>query len=221
MSIAHAKKRRCERDHQEILIGVTGHRTFAAGERSTAAVVAAELERIAVRHPDVEVTCITALAEGTDRLVARLARKILGARIHVSLPMPASAYEMDFATEASRRTFRKMLAAAERVIEAPILSRGRAWRRYTEERNHQYAWGGAYVARNADILLTIWDGTPARGTGGTAFVVDWFLEGRTPRRYAMSRWTMTRAPSPAPGLLIHVDAETLRVRRRRRHLANH
>jgi hypothetical protein len=101
------------------------------------------------------------------------------------------------------------------VIEAPILSKGRKWRAYTEERNHQYAWGGAFVAKNADVLFAVWDGEPARGTGGTAHVVDWFLAGRTPRRYAMSRVRMRPKASPYRAKLIHVNPKTLSVRRRR------
>lgn len=211
-----AKKRQDRQDRtRELVVGVSGHRAFTHGEGPVADLVRAELERLARRHAGKPATCITALAEGADRLVARLARKVLGATIHVCLPMPAKAYAMDFATASSRRAFDTALAKAERIVRAPLLSSGRAWRSYSEERNHQYAWGGAYVAGNADVLVAIWDGKPARGTGGTAFVVDWFLRGRTPRRYGMSKWRIKRAGPPPARQLIHINPETLRVRRRR------
>jgi hypothetical protein len=51
--------------------------------------------------------------------------------------------------------------------------------------------------------------------GGTAYVVDWFLAGRTPRRYGMSRARMRRVASPYPAKLIHIDPRSLSVRRKR------
>jgi hypothetical protein len=199
----------------ELIFAVTGHRNFGKRERKVAGLIRGELKRIRRAHPDTPVVVISALAEGADRLVASLARQILGARLLAALPMPADAYEKDFSTAASRREFRKLLKSADAVIEGPLLSKGRKWRGYSEERNHQYAWGGAYVAKNADVLFALWDGKPARGTGGTAHVVDWFLAGRTPRRYRMSRSRMRRRASPYAARLIHVNPEKLTVRRKR------
>jgi hypothetical protein len=145
----------------------------------------------------------------------RLARQILGARIVVVLPMPENAYAKDFKTARSRQEFRALLETADRVVEAPLLSEGRAWRSRSEERNHQYAWASAYVAKNADVLFALWDGEPARGTGGTAYAVEWFLAGRTPRRYRMSRARLRRGKSAHARRLIHVNTRTSVVRRRR------
>jgi hypothetical protein len=201
---------------RELVIAVTGHRAFARGEKRVAALITDEMKRLAKTYPRVPAVVLTALAEGADRMVAKIAQKVLGARVLVCLPMPAPAYEMDFVDTSSRKAFRAMLKAADGVVTAPILSKGRAWRSWTEERNHQYAWGGAYVAANADVLFAIWDGKPARGTGGTAHVVDWFLDGRTPRRYAMSRWRLKRGACPAKyRTLVHVNPESLKTRRRR------
>lgn len=217
---APAKRRAGPGDHRappsDLVIAVTGHRKFSKGDAPVAALVRAEMERLARRFPDAPAVVITALAEGADRMVADIAREVLGARVHVSLPMPAEAYEMDFADAASKRRFRAMVKRADEVVTGPILSKGRAWRSWTEERNHQYAWGGAYVAANADVLFAVWDGKPARGTGGTAHVVGWFLEGATPRRYGMSRWKLARGErAPAGRSLVHVNPETLTVKRRR------
>ena len=129
--------------------------------------------------------------------------------------MPGEAYETDFKSARSRSEFRALLETADRVVEAPLLSAGRAWRSRSEARNHQYAWASAYVAKNSDVLFALWDGEPARGTGGTAYVVDWFLAGRTPRRYAMSRARLRRGKSAHARKLIHVNTRTSVVRRRR------
>lgn len=199
----------------ELVLAVTGHRDLGRRKKKVAALVRSELERIARANPDTPVVVVSSLAEGADRLVARLAKEVLGARIVAALPMPASAYEKDFASAASRREFHSLLKSADVMIEGPILSKGRTWRTRSEERNHQYAWGGAYVAKNADVLFALWDGEQARGTGGTACVVDWFRERRTPRRYGMSRWRLRRGPSAYPAKLIHVNPQSLAVQRKR------
>jgi hypothetical protein len=199
----------------ELILAVTGHRTFGKRQKRVASLIRGELERIGRAHLAAPVAVVSALAEGADRLVARLAHEVLGARLVAALPMPADAYEKDFTTAASRREFRKLLKSADVVIEGPLLSKGRKWRTYSEERNQQYAWGGAYAAKNADMLFALWDGKPARGTGGTAYVVDWFLTGRTPRRYRMSRSRMRRGTSPYAARLIHVNLEKLTVKRMR------
>jgi hypothetical protein len=199
----------------ELILAVTGHRNFGRRQKKVASLVRSELERIGRAHPATPVAVVSALAEGADRLVARLAHDVLGARLVAALPMPADAYEKDFATTASRREFRKLLQSADAVIEGPLLSKGRKWRAQSEERNHQYAWGGAYASKNADVLFALWDGKPARGTGGTAYVVDWFLAGHTPRQYRMSRSRMRRGASPYAARLVHVNPEKLTVKHKR------
>ena len=212
-SVSRLKK--SDKPQPVLVLGVTGHRHIARRTRELAALVQANLEAIAAANPEASFTVLSALAEGADRLVVRLARRILGARLVAVLPMPAVAYEKDFSSARSRREFRALIETADRVIEAPILSGGRAWRTRSEARNHQYAWASAYVAKNADILFALWDGEPARGTGGTAYVVDWFLAGRTPRRYRMSRAQLRWGKSAHTRRLIHVNTRTSVVRRRR------
>lgn len=210
-----SRQRKPRQPKPALILAVTGHRDFGKRLKKVAAVVRAELERLAHAHAGTPFVVVSALAEGADRLVVRLAKDVLGARLVAALPMPASAYEQDFARATSRREFRSLLKSADEVIEGPVLSKGRKWRTRSEERNHQYAWGGAYVAKNADVLFALWDGAPARGTGGTAYVVDWFRKGSTPRRYAMSRWRLRRGASPHAARLIHIDPEKLTATRRR------
>jgi hypothetical protein len=48
----------------------------------------------------------------------------------------------------------------------------------------QYALAGAYIAERADVLIAVWDGAPARGTGGTGDIVAWRDRGEIPAEYA-------------------------------------
>ncbi len=108
------------------------------------------------------VTVVSALAEGADRLVASLGLG-LGARLEVVLPLPVDDYEKDFRDEASRAEFRGLLARAATVdvVEA-------AW-----TRDHNYRTAGLTMADRIDVLVALYDGEPARGTGGTAEIVDY------------------------------------------------
>lgn len=192
-----------------INIGVSGHRLLPHAK--TEACVRVELLRIREAYPDARFRIVASLAAGADRLVVTSAMELLDATLVAVLPMPAKEFKKDFADAQSVRDLKGLLKSAERVIEAPILTSGTAWRRYTDERNHQYAWATAYVAHNADILIALWDGRPARGTGGTAYAVEWFRWGRTPREYAMSRSRLKRGLDKRQ--LIHINTATLAVRR--------
>ncbi len=106
---------------------------------------------------------IVSLAEGADRLfvIEALAREWPFVAV---LPFSEDEFERDFESAASRRDYQTLLARAEHVIEPPGI-RG------------DVSDGAAYAAANqvmldqAELLLTVWDGEPARGPGGTAEVV--------------------------------------------------
>jgi hypothetical protein len=108
-----------------------------------------------------------------------------------------------------------MLGKADAIVLAPSRSRDSKWREDKDAREKQYAWVGAYVAEHADILFAIWDGKPARGLGGTAQVVNWFLAGRAPR--AHSTLVSSRRAGPlgrgTPTLLIRISPETGQIER--------
>ena len=204
-----------------LVIGVTGHRNIGARTRKLAALVRAECARLRKDHRGRQFTILSPLAEGADRLVARIAMDVLDARLVVPLPLPLDdpdGYEKDF--PASVKEFRRLLAKAGDVVPGPLRSRDGRWRGYTEVRNRQYAWVGAYVAERAEVLFAIWDGKPARGTGGTAQIVRWYLGGKVPKAYttmksrpAASSGRTKRTRKGAGRLLIHVNPETGEVAR--------
>jgi hypothetical protein len=141
-------------------IGVTGHRTLAELEKIDAGVKEA-LRKIEQVFPDEPLTCISALAEGADRIVARHVLTRAGARLIVALPLPESDYFNDFVSEGSRAEFRSLLQRANQVVEMPS----------TATRDEAYEAAGKYVVDNSDVLITIWDGQSAQGRGGTSVMV--------------------------------------------------
>jgi hypothetical protein len=156
-------------------VGVTGHRNISRDGANAAAVqdgvrtVLAYLwQTVADSTPAGSVPAlvvVSPLAEGADRLIAREA-VANGFPLHCPLPFPRDEYERDFATEASRREFRDLLARAAFVRELPGV-RGTA-----ASEGAAYAAVGRVVVDESDVLLALWDGAAARGDGGTAHVVE-------------------------------------------------
>jgi hypothetical protein len=125
---------------------------------------------------------LSPLAEGADRLVARVALKN-GARLIVPLPMPQDLYEMDFEAPASRAEFTELLQQAESCFALPLNGTPEEdIRSQGEARNDRYAFVGAYIAQHSQILVALWDGASADAVGGTAQIVRFKLES-APERY--------------------------------------
>ena len=196
-----------------LYLGVTGHRNITSSDGQVSELVAKECRRLRRRWPDARVSILSGLAEGADRLVVDVAREVLQASVVAVLPLPAAMYLRDFATTESRSEYEALVAGARRVIQAPFLASSRACARSGEPRNHQYAWAGAFIAKRSHILFALWDGEPARGTGGTAHVVSWFVDGAVPRPYRISfAPRLATAPEHAREL-IHLNPRSHRVRR--------
>ena len=144
-----------------IRIGVTGHRILAELDKVELGVEQA-LVRIEQVFPGEILTVVSALAEGADRIVARhvLARPY--ACLTVPLPLDESDYLRDFSSEESRLEFSTLLGRASKIERMPPMP----------ARDRAYEAAGEYVLNNSDVLLTIWDGRPSRGRGGTADIVS-------------------------------------------------
>lgn len=153
-------------------IGVTGHRQIAP--ECIAAVEAAVislLDGLRAGAPHAPFLLLTGLAEGADRLVARIAVERFGAELVAVLPRPAADYRRDFATAESKAEFDRLLASAKRVVEPPA-DAGHA------NATDGYLWAGNWTALHSHLLIALWDGAKARGNGGTADVVHAKLKGR-------------------------------------------
>lgn len=113
---------------------------------------------------------VSALAEGADRLVVDAAPADWP--VAALLPMPRDIYRRDFlapgeSTSPSAEAFDAYLAQAASVTELPMLAGEAA----AEGRIGQYAALGHVLAGDSDCLVTIWDGSPPRGPGGTGYVL--------------------------------------------------
>jgi hypothetical protein len=182
-----------------LVLGVTGHRAIAAAERpAIESAVRAYLQQLTQEHPHTPLLLITPLAEGADRLVARVALEF-GAELVAALPFPLHLYERDFADDASRAELRALLESPRTVRRVtiptivadpslPVADPG-------TRRDLQYALVGAYVARHCAILIAIWDGVASTAIGGTADIVHFRSTG-TFHLPADCQWLLSTVPDP-------------------------
>jgi hypothetical protein len=165
-----------------IVIGVTGHRDLRPADVPTLeGIVRRILLDAGAAHPHSPLILLSPLAEGSDRLVARVALEV-GIRLVVPLPLAHELYEQDFENDRSRAEFRQLLAAAEASYVLPLAPGNTAdgITRPGDERNRQYAQVGAVIARQSQMFLALWDGVSGNGddkVGGTADIVRVRLEG--------------------------------------------
>ncbi len=177
-----------------IRIGVTGHRKLDNPEAIRATVskaLAALVESLvssqsqqkikkirAAGTTPISYRLLTALAEGADRLVALEVLEIPEACLEAVLPLTVEDYLEDFSTEESKQEFGRLLERSRRPMRLRV-------RNVREERRDQadqaelrregYEKAGQYIVDHCDILIAVWDGTPPRGRGGTAEIVDYAL----------------------------------------------
>ncbi len=156
------------------VVGVTGHRDLLPDDVPRLEEVVAGL--LAELSPPPMV--LSALAEGADRLVARVALRC-GAALVVPLPFPPDDYEADFADQASKREFRELLAAAAESFVVPGACAG-------ERREAGYLRVGRELVARSRLLLALWDGEHLAAAGGTSDVVR-MCRGRTPVLHLATR----------------------------------
>jgi len=189
-----------------LVVGVTGHRDLREQDRDALeAWVRQLLVEIRERYPHTPVVVLSPLAEGADRLVARVALALC-LQLVVPLPVPRALYETDFETAASKTEFERLLGRAREWFELPLAD-GNTEERIREPggpRNRQYAAVGEYIARQSHILIALWDGAPPDPEleGGTAHIVDFRLE-------ALGRRGRSAAGPPDPldrGPVYHIVA---------------
>ncbi len=148
-----------------VKIGVTGHRFLAEVEKLEAAARQA-VDMIERAFPSRRLAAVSPLAEGADRLVARIVLEREAAALIVPLPLPREDYLQDFATPESRAEFEELLGRAAQVLQLPP----------APTREEAYEQVGQYVVDHSDVLIALWDGQGAQGQGGTADMVYRALE---------------------------------------------
>ncbi|MBK7214983.1 MAG: hypothetical protein IPH88_17175 [Bacteroidales bacterium] len=113
---------------------------------------------------------VSALAQGADRMVSRIAMDSLNASLQVILPFNEAEYREDFKTAEDLYEFEELYKEATitnihsfECEPAPT------------PRNRGYRHSGEKMAETCDIIIAVWDGGPAKGVGGTAEIVDYAL----------------------------------------------
>jgi hypothetical protein len=150
-------------------IAVTGHR-FIPDTNELHRSIRQVLHDILVCHARKAFFLYSALAEGSDQLVARIALEFPKIALHVPLPKPEVDYLKDFASDVSRENFQTLLTSAVKVIPLSHIS--------TEL--NAYNELGKYLIHQGDIMIALWNGVYNDKTGGTSEVIRGALKAKKP-----------------------------------------
>ncbi len=168
-------------DRLPLVIGVTGHRDLRDQdiprlEQAVAAIIAG-LRRDYLGHGgETPIIVMSSLAEGADRLVARVALAH-GARLVAPMPMPIEEYRRDFEPGLKPGNAAEFEALLAQAITAPVMPFAsgntlEAVRVDNAKRAEQYRAVGLFIAQHAGVLIALWDGDEgAKAAGGTTEVV--------------------------------------------------
>lgn len=161
-----------------IVIGVTGHRDLVKDDiPELESSVRKIFQELRDNYPNTPLHLLSPLAEGADRLVARIGLEFK-VKLIVPLPMPRAEYETDFKTPESKTKFAELINSAERCFELPFIE-GNTLHRIQNDpdtRNQQYAQVGTYIAGHSQILIALWDGVFKNVVGSTSNIIR-FKEG--------------------------------------------
>jgi hypothetical protein len=136
-------------------LAITGHRGLSqATERLVEAALRAEVGRYAAG----ELLGLSCLADGADTLFARA---VLDAGGSLRVVIPAAQYREGLPAE-HHATYDALMDRAVEVIRLD----------HTESDSQAHLDASLHMIEQADELVAVWDGKPARGHGGTADVVD-------------------------------------------------
>jgi SMODS and SLOG-associating 2TM effector domain 3 len=141
------------------IVGFSGHRHLADVLGPARAIMEAVSELR--REAPGDWIGLSSVAAGSDQLFVQQILD-LGLSWHAILPLPRAQFQQDFQPEAWALA-EGFLARADhvRVIgESP-------------SREDGYLDCGMETVNDADVLIALWDGLPARGKGGTAEVVEY------------------------------------------------
>ena len=170
-----------------LVIGVTGHRDLRTQdvpqlEREVGEIIARLQREYGGKNNETPLILVSALAEGADRIVARVALA-LGVRLIAPLPLPVAEYRRDFEpglVAGAAVEFDQLLSQA---LAAPIMpftvgNSLEAVRTDAKKRAEQYRAVGLFIVQHSDVLMALWDGNENdRAVGGTAEVVTFKREG--------------------------------------------
>jgi hypothetical protein len=187
-----------------LVIGVTGHRDLRDQDiPALEAAVDGIFRRLRADYRTEKgptpIIVLSALAEGADQLVARVAQKS-GAQLIAPMPMPIEEYRHDFEHGIKPNALQDFDAWLKLPIPKPVVPSPPG--NQPEERNERYRAVGLFIVRHCDILIALWDGEEeGKAVGGTAEIVDFKLNG-----IGLAESDSPRASLDAPeiGPVIHI-----------------
>ncbi len=144
------------------VVGVTGHRFLFFEDSLVEAIVCFFDTILAHKSFKKPLIVISPLAEGADRLVARVALERYQAKLWVPLPMPMQEYMEDFCCEDSKTEFMQLIEQSFKITVLPK----------AHGRNESYHQAGMFMLQQCHALIALWDGKKSRGHGGTADIVQ-------------------------------------------------
>jgi hypothetical protein len=153
----------------DIRIAVSGHRRLEEQARLQTGVMTA-IEKILESYPKRNYRVYSCLAEGADRFLGRILSETLPADLITVLPLAENEYLKDFQTNESIQEYKHLRQISKGLVlpEQPL------------PRPQAYQAANHILAASCDLLVTLWDGKPARGPGGTAEVVELFRKDLRP-----------------------------------------
>jgi hypothetical protein len=173
-------------DQLPLVIGVTGHRDLRDKdvpqlEEKVGAIIRRLRRDYLDDDPQMPIIVLSSLAEGADRLVARVALAH-GAQLIAPLPLPLEEYRRDFDPGLKPGNIAEFDELFAKAIAAPLMPlHGGSLeliRSDAKKRAEQYRAVGVFIAQHCHVLLALWDGDRKDvAAGGTAEVVSFKRDG--------------------------------------------
>jgi hypothetical protein len=188
-----------------LIIGITGHRDIPSeDEEQLKGRIREIFQNLKKDLPDTPLLLLTPLAEGADRIAAKVAIEE-HIRFIVPIPLPENEYCKDFPD--SINEFNDLKAKAIGSFELPFSKdEFSKFNHPGPERDKRYEKVGVFVAKHSQVLIALWDGNEPVYTGGTAQIVKYKLEG-IPREYAPS---ISIIDNPDSGLVYHINTRRIK-----------
>lgn len=132
--------------------GFSGHQDLAGSEQWISKELLNTIEQTGITSG------VTSLAIGGDQLFAKVLRTL---NLPYQVVVPCKGYDKTF-PEHDRSTYLHLLRLAQKTT---VLN-------FDEPSELAFYNAGMRVVDIADMLVTVWDGKPAHGLGGTADIVE-------------------------------------------------
>ena len=168
-------------------IGITGHRNISRVEEDRVRpALDAFFSNHARAYPFVPLRLLSGLAEGADRIVARVFLEVRSRlmaegrdgvanwELVATIPFSEQSYKDDFPE--TQDEFYELMAAASDVV-AVTQTPAEALRREPSLRDNGYEAQGYYMLRHSNMIIALWDGIHLELRGGTSHVVRLKLNG--------------------------------------------